>query len=469
MSLGLFPVAYRAGAIAAGFRSSGAALGIGAAGAAAIASSHPDARGSLANALNQVSAPSAADLGGAVAGAAAGFATQAALTSAGAIARGALGLSPWVLAAFLALELLHRWLKGRDGVTIFPAMFPSNWTMTCGHRGGRLRATAFPCGSNGAYLNTDPNWDKAGTTFCSWHTFNSQITPTTQSWAGVGSATRSVVGPMVPGMPFPLGGQGRRTSPRFPARPEDRGRTSPLARTLDPLATKPGEVGDNAPPMPLPWPLIPAVRPNPFRAPLEQRQRGYSDPSRARARPVVVDAYIPTERAWSRPIVDAIPIPIAPGEQWPGVVVRPPAIVQPFPRRGVASRPLAPGHVFARAKAGTKEVKVKMSIQSGSPAGKMVHLVTETEDFIDALWDSIPEDCKRNIGLNFNNLEDKMKAIYRFMGTDCLPWEAALQNLVVEKTTDMVFGAAGRAQAQANQTFGWVRSPLWMSQLNPST
>lgn len=466
MITGLWPVAYRAGAIASGFRSGGAALGVGAAGGAALISAHPDARGAATKALSEVKAPSATDTLSAVTGAAAGFATQAALTSLGAIARGALRLSPAALAAYLLLELLSRFLKSSGG-QVYPLMFPANWSLVCGTTAGRFRGAGNTpqCANTFLFLPADPAWDRAAPTAItvSWKV----PTATPLFWSEVGHGVRVTPGavPRVPiVVPYPRGDtrRGRAMQP-----PEARTRVPPLVRTIDPHAVRPGEPGDGVAPLPIPWPLIPAIRPNPFRAPLEQRQRGYADPRRARARDRVVDAYIPTDRHWSRPIADAIPIIVQPGEQFPGVVVRPPIAVVINPARpGARTRPIAPGHVFARAKAGTKEVKVKMSMHPKSPQAKMVHLVTETEDFIEALWDSIPENCKRNAGYNFKNIEDKVEAIWRFMGTPCLPWEAALQNLVVEKATDMVFGAAGRAQAQANQTFGWIRSPLWMSQLN---
>lgn len=454
MGYSSFPTAYRTGAFTAGFRGGlGGALGVGAAAGVALLSAHPGARGSLGNAIGNIPAPSFADAGALAAGAAAGFAAQALLTAGGALLR----KSPWVLAAMLALELLNRWRQAED-IAPGTQVVPSNYVFNCGGPSGRLynAAIGVNCGgAQAAIVDADPKFGVSGALTISWQRRVGTHSPISGWYVQDGRATR-VVAANVRTWPGRQAGQ----------RPWDvpKARTAPKVRSLDPASVKPGEqsIGDM---QPIPYPVLPIVGTNPFRPPFEQRMRGNRRPLIGEVpgdrpiRRVIVDAYAPVRGRNPGQIIDGVIVAPSIPDRIKDLITVPPA-VKVWPKPTSRGRVVAPAHAFARPFTNVREHKIKMSIPPGS-ASTAVNIVTETGDFIDAFWEAIPIDYR--YGYNWSNTEDKVRAI--FEQWNHLDKSRAILNLVVNQAGDAVYGAAGKAQAQANQTFGFIRSPLWMSAL----
>lgn len=181
-------------------------------------------------------------------------------------------------------------------------------------------------------------------------------------------------------------------------------------------------------PMPLPWHAIPGLRLNPWRAPGEQPERGYS-PS---------------------------PSPVGRTE-WtfhPSMEYNPKLRTRPLPRPR-----LRPPRFPRPPKAREKEKKVRAFSIAGSAIGKIISGITESGDFVGAVWESIPlryrahyfdkEGVMRPIRVGF---KQKLRDIYENWEKIRLPDLA--KNLLLEQAEDFVFGKIGGINAAASQQFG---------------
>lgn len=180
---------------------------------------------------------------------------------------------------------------------------------------------------------------------------------------------------------------------------------------IDPFSP-PGYV--EPPPQPLPWRLRPRRRPNIWRDPVEQSDRG---PRPARPGPAT-DPFAPG------PTIDIFP--------------------KPGTRPG-SSRPPSPP------RPGEKEKKLHLGI--GGVTGRIVSAVTEGADFVSALYDALPEKFRRRQQARRHGKDPKLadKARLLYENFDDISWQAAMENILYEQIEDQVFGRVGKALARARR------------------
>ena len=185
-------------------------------------------------------------------------------------------------------------------------------------------------------------------------------------------------------------------------------RPNPLAwpwPALDPLALP---IAQPAPrPRPIPRRLIPGRRPNPFRAPGEQPQRG-------------------------------------------------PASV-PHPARGLAvevgkdSRPQPIIRPRARPKPHTKERKFMLALNPRSGLGLLYNAASEGKDFVECFYEALPKELQKLRGWD-HTIPNMLRVVWD--NFDKIDWEAAFQNLVENEIEDRLFGMLGKAVGKANRARG---------------
>jgi len=165
---------------------------------------------------------------------------------------------------------------------------------------------------------------------------------------------------------------------------------------LDPLSNPvPGTYPGPAPtPQSAPYPAIPGIRPNPWRSPVEQPHVG------------------------NGPIASPDPA-VSPT---PGPVVPP---VEPPPHRPPPR---------------TKERK--LTVRQAAVLGWALS-VTEANDFVDAVWDALPDQDKTGGGKKDPRITDKYKDVYRHWQD--IPLEQAVENVVLNAIEDAIFGEVQRA------------------------
>lgn len=191
---------------------------------------------------------------------------------------------------------------------------------------------------------------------------------------------------------------------------------------LDPLSMP---IGQPVPtPRPIPWRVLPYRRPSPWRAPSEQPYT-YSPPS-------------PTYR----------PAPSPSAEPSLEVVIQP----------GAVSPPRGSWHIRRPPTRGEKEKKFIMSIAGASQLGRMLSMITESLDLLNAAYKALPDDVRKKgyatpqekLSLILNNL-DKFRP-----GT----FVAEYLSNQLEDTAFARFSKIGaKAQREAANRFGVAPRP----------
>lgn len=172
-------------------------------------------------------------------------------------------------------------------------------------------------------------------------------------------------------------------------------------------------------PEPPPFHIIPERRPNPWRDPKEQPTRGPS-PQR-RVRPDRTPRFRENE---------------VPGWEWrfePGKPTNPQGVPKP--------------HVRMRPRRDT-EKKTVMAINSASKLGKLLGLITESVDFIEAAFNSLEYEVQRG---NWNK-KPQEKLWLLLTNLDKIRPGSLLANLFAEQLEDKAFGKLGKIGAKAAQS-----------------
>lgn len=116
-------------------------------------------------------------------------------------------------------------------------------------------------------------------------------------------------------------------------------------------------------------------------------------------------------------------------------------------------------HRNARPPFRTKERKFILSAAGGSLAGMIIGAVTESDDFIDDLWNALPDDLKKS-HKRYKGKDGKwhvakvgelQKAQAVFLHFDSIDLGAALHNVIVDQATDAAYGRLGRLNAKAQR------------------
>lgn len=214
----------------------------------------------------------------------------------------------------------------------------------------------------------------------------------------------------------------------------------------------------NFPPMPwqapLPWPAV--------------------DPARA---PIGVPMPEPLPIPWPmlplRPGADPVPEGSSRGDELP--TPRTEISLSPegegFPSR--AFEPAGPRnlprtdpdaqHRLRRPPPKKKDAKFIFSVRQKSAIGRLFNAVTETQDFVDALWYALPKECRSRPsgGVGYwkdpvghwhkrkVSLQRKMQDVYKCSGH--LNMRQAVRNLVANQWGDAMGGALGRINALSNR------------------
>lgn len=175
---------------------------------------------------------------------------------------------------------------------------------------------------------------------------------------------------------------------------------------LDPFSLPIGQPVST--PKPIPYRALPYLKPNPWRSPSEQTIR--MPRTVGRARPEGLGS------------------------------------IELYPNPGNRIRP---GHALKPAPKGTKERKFRIySIRAGSALGRSLSVVTEAKDFVDAIYDALPDKYKRR----WHSPHEKAWLIYRhFLEIDVAE---AIQNVIENQIEDWILGKAAQQMAKASRRRG---------------
>lgn len=354
----------------------------------------------------------------------------------------------------LGYELYRWWNQGQLAGTF-------NVVGGCGQYGSALKGgNQLPCGGSFFADVTIPSWTQvpAPTPFQTYRALADirYVDPTHVSYKLVGNFIIPAGGGKIAQVPYPELLQ-----------PE----TSPLAKpkfppyampwffpALDPLSLPPMQPAPQ--PLPLPYPMLPHMKPNPFRAPSERTQWG-PEPVKPVGRP------FPQLKPHPVTGVPRLPIELFPPVPTPRTAPRltprggPQVVLEPgrparLPRSGERIRDKPP-------EKDEKEKKLNLSLK-GTKVGTVVNLVTEFGDFTQALYDALPcdticgektrhWDAKHKRWKYHNpNFVKRHKILWRDF--DKIDWPTALLNLVDNDAEDTSAGHAGRINAGANKRLG---------------
>lgn len=199
---------------------------------------------------------------------------------------------------------------------------------------------------------------------------------------------------------------------------------------IDPHSIKPETFTPD--PKPVPYSVVPSLRENPYRDPVEQSQRG------------------PT------------PEPNVPGIT-PGVPGVPPIFPPVRPGGPVKVHP--PGTATDRRPPhrGEKERKLILSLAPGHPVARGLGYATEGLDLIEAFYDALPEKIRQREWARdgFTTPQDKLRVLYEQW--DKLPpdyWKDVLNNIIQNEVEDQIIGRTSKAQVKAQAKAGWKGRPV---------
>lgn len=194
-----------------------------------------------------------------------------------------------------------------------------------------------------------------------------------------------------------------------------------------------------------PYTIIPEIKPNEWRSPLEQTWRGPLPPVRPRPLPPVMP----------RPLVPEIP-------NLPDTPTQPDIPQQPKPRldyridhriyddgsldteQSVRQRPAR-----KPPRPRTKERKLRHGGALGVSIRTFANALTEGKDFIDALWKALPKDKRTKPAKGHRTvvLQDKVRDLYNNWLDLDLP--RALKNYIENELQDRFYGGVGKLGGKA--------------------
>ena len=152
----------------------------------------------------------------------------------------------------------------------------------------------------------------------------------------------------------------------------------------------------------------------------------------------------------------------------------PPLVIQ-TPGTGGAYHPSPNGHQMRKPGSRTRERKFIANIAARSILGKMIGGVTESLDFINAIWEALPPANRTGQRMTKRGKRageyvqafaptpnDKLRDIYR--GWDKIDVEAAIRNVILEQLEDALYGRLGRAQQRlARNTLERIGRPVGLT------
>jgi len=347
-------------------------------------------------------------------------------------------LVPWVNAALLAYSLYELWQYYRQASDL--PVPGGDWTVTTTclsgspigymtHRSHCAKNTIMFNDASQAWMNNADIGDKMSS-FRNWNTSGSRQADL-QLYEKVGdNGTASEPAPGL--LPLPNPG----------VLPE------PVVEPMDLPIGVPVPV-----PAPMPFPAIPWARPNPYRDPREQPQVGPGPTPTYRPGRIVLPRVAPAP--WYIPTVPVpATTPLPAGQPVPGAVPTPAVIPINVPSLGSVTTTLSPRSSFRRAPetspiharkrppSGVKERKVRINLRG---ALGVVGLVTESLDWLNALYDALPDEYKVK-GKRSNQIERGQAVFDHF---DKIDIAKAIQNLLINHIEDKVIGKLSQKAADA--------------------
>lgn len=204
-------------------------------------------------------------------------------------------------------------------------------------------------------------------------------------------------------------------------------------------------------PQPIPYPALPHRKPIRERSPNEQPQWGPPPVRRPLPAAPPTTPGIEIDKSPGRPIPGPNPPPGPSPGPVPGPGVQPGPGVKPAPGPGVQIK-----HEIARPPPRTRERKTIWAIHNASKLGKLINMLTETADFIDAVYEAIPDKYRKKNG-GFGEEKGKTpqgKAYQIYLHLDKIPMEEVIDNLVYEHFEDKFYGKLGKTAAANNRRIG---------------
>jgi len=220
---------------------------------------------------------------------------------------------------------------------------------------------------------------------------------------------------------------------------------------------------------PIPYEVIPHRKPNPARSPTEQPirgplprrlPRGYPQPyyvprpppidtpgRKSRPRPRSPRPSLPIQSPDAVPLPTGIPVPVIPISGKPAEL---PSAVELNPIPGGLPRIFAPPRSFHRPPPGTKERKVKIH----NPFGRVVNIITETLDVLDALYWALPQDIRRKYRRNYKGKIEAVTANFQHIDV-----AEAIKNLIVNEIGDRIIGTVAKGIKHGNRPLGLTAGP----------
>lgn len=209
--------------------------------------------------------------------------------------------------------------------------------------------------------------------------------------------------------------------------------TPSLLRTVAPQALPVGQWV--SPPAPIPYWMLPHIRPNLWEVPSQRRMATYRVP-----RPDINPDYP------AQPVPKPYEVPL----------IVPPVVISNNPA-AVAGPDLRALHALRPARKGEKERKVRLA------APILLNMVTETDDFITSLYYALPRDKRAkfpgtNVTIKKPSPQAKLAALAKHWESVDLP--TALENLAMNEIEDRLIGKLARGVGVNSYLNGMVRSPL---------
>ena len=191
---------------------------------------------------------------------------------------------------------------------------------------------------------------------------------------------------------------------------------APLIETIDPASRSP--FGLQATPQPVPYPLIPHLRSNPWRYHRYQRESGYVVP-------------LPLRSPQLKP--DEFPL------------VAPTVAVSASPEIAARAEPLPATHTLGKPKSGDKERKIRTK---GYLAMNFVlGNITEGLDLLYCVWDALPK--KYQQGWKRPKPQLALEILYK--NWDKVDVELAGKNIALNQIEDFVYGSIGQEMKKASK------------------
>lgn len=158
----------------------------------------------------------------------------------------------------------------------------------------------------------------------------------------------------------------------------------------------------------------------------------------------------PIPRRWEEPDPGFGRNP-GPTFRWPAVgATSPPGVLSkpPVKTPGTFTPPAPPGP-------GTKEKKLAIrlgGVKGGDTAGRVFGIATELIDFIEALYEAVPEALRPKGPKRFISWKKKLETVWKHV--DDIDWNVAFDNLVKNELEDRLIGTLGKGGKRLAQKTG---------------